>query len=209
MLKSIRFLLIAALLLSALGASIVSAQILNSERIEQTFGSYGIDVLFSDETLRLSNLYSEHDGERVTRTFAIVDYPDEVSEAFAAEHRQILDGGSIGATFKVAGWEVIKTNVYVGALREQDALSVLMGTELDAEFAIHLYKLGIVRDDERYEYATIVEMHHPDYLNQAQLIRIYLPEGGVGNQTESMRVYWPMVFSGLRQLQELGLALSQ
>jgi hypothetical protein len=34
------------------------AQILNSERIEQTFGSYGIEVIASEGSLRLSNLYS-------------------------------------------------------------------------------------------------------------------------------------------------------
>src|SRR5262245_42966767 len=34
-------------------------ELLNSERIEQKFGSYGIAVLRSDERLRVANLYSE------------------------------------------------------------------------------------------------------------------------------------------------------
>ena len=33
-------------------------ELLNSERIEQQFGSYGIDVLESDAEMRVSNLYS-------------------------------------------------------------------------------------------------------------------------------------------------------
>ena len=59
------------LLLQALASLPAFAQILNSERIEQTFGSYGIDVVFSDSSLRISNLYSMESGAPVTRSRTI------------------------------------------------------------------------------------------------------------------------------------------
>jgi hypothetical protein len=68
MLSRVRRPIIGILLLAAFGAAPITAQILNSERIEQTFGSYGIDVIASDALLRVSNLYSRHDGEKITRT---------------------------------------------------------------------------------------------------------------------------------------------
>ena len=46
--------------------------LLNSERIERKFGSYGIDVLRNDDAVRMSNLYSLRDGEKICRTFAVV-----------------------------------------------------------------------------------------------------------------------------------------
>ena len=58
---------------------------LNSERIEARYGSYGIEVLESDTRIRESNLFSEHAGGRVTRTFAIVQYPEIVHSEFSDE----------------------------------------------------------------------------------------------------------------------------
>ena len=52
----------------ALHACTTEPELLNSERIAQTFGSYGIDVLQADGALRRSNLYSVSDGLRTCRT---------------------------------------------------------------------------------------------------------------------------------------------
>ena len=46
-------------------------ELLNSERIAQRFGSYGIEVLESDGRVRVSNLYSNEQGGRICRTFAV------------------------------------------------------------------------------------------------------------------------------------------
>ena len=59
-------------------------------RIEQTFGSYGIEVLYTDDALRLSGLYSTHDGKNVIRTFAIVGYPAAVDDEIAARHASVV-----------------------------------------------------------------------------------------------------------------------
>jgi hypothetical protein len=46
--------------------------LLNSERISQRFGSYGIEILDASSDYRISNLFSDEDGLAITRTFAIV-----------------------------------------------------------------------------------------------------------------------------------------
>jgi hypothetical protein len=199
-----RHLPLAALLLQTICAAIASAQILNSERIEQTFGSYGIDVLYSDETIRLSNLYSVHDGRRVTRTLAIVRYPDEVSPAFAAEHAAILEGGSIGATFKAAGWEVIKDYHQYFRSHLSPLLAEAMDVPVGTPMASHAYALEIARGDQRFDYALIVEIHHPDYLQEQDLVEIYGPEVVIGMPDE-VRV----LLERGRALLETSLALSE
>src|SRR5262245_20843411 len=69
-------------------------ELLNSERIEQKFGSYGIEVLRSDTRARAADLFSTATSgggeQRTCRTFAVTRYPDEIAPAFAAEHREIL-----------------------------------------------------------------------------------------------------------------------
>ena len=207
MLKRLRPCIIGVLLLEIVLAASASAQILNSERIEQTFGSYGIDVLYSDEALRLSSLYSEHADQRIMRTFAIVAYPEIVDEPFATEHREILQGGSIGTTFTAAGWEVVKINLLFSEFRRGADLAGLMGGEAAGWFATHAYRLDIVRPGERYSYATIIEVHHPDYMNVEQLQAIYsqvLPQDDANNYAVR-----ELAFRGFEKLGELELSLSE
>jgi hypothetical protein len=199
-----RYWLLAAALLQTLFAAIASAQILNSERIEQTFGSYGIDVLYSDEKIRLSNLYSIDGGRRITRTLAIVRYPDEVSPAFAAEHAAILEGGSIGATFKAAGWEVVKDYHQYFRSYLSPLLAEAMDVPADTPMASHAYELEIARDDQTFDYALIVEIHHPDYLKEQDLVEIYGPEVVIG-MPDDVR----MLLEQGRALLEANLTLSE
>jgi hypothetical protein len=207
MLRIMRCLLFATCFLVWFNASSVSAQILNSERIEQTFGNYGIDVLYSDESMRLSSLYSGPNGARVTRTFAIVEYPKVVAAAFAPEHRQILAGGSIGATFKDSGWEVIKLNMAFLELDAGTDLGRLMRIDPAATLASHLYRLEVERNSEHYLYATIVEIHHPDYLNYSDLRAIY--PLNAANDSAIERVSLELIGDGRRKLAELDLSLSE
>ncbi len=150
--------------------------LLNSERIQQKFGSYGIDVLESDSALRVSNLYSLDDDRKTTRTFAVVKYPDEVDDAFAEEHLTILNGGSIGAVFKRNGWQVIKQHEYFGTINaaaDYAGIYRLMGDIQPVDLAVHIYRLDIRKDNMTFQYAEIAEVHHPDYLQVVDLQGIY------------------------------------
>ena len=148
-------------------------ELLNSERIEQVFGSYGIEVLASTPTLRVSKLFSTHDEQEICRTFAVVAYPNEIDAAIAAEHAAILDGGSIGATFTASGWRVSKVHRYFGELPSTAKVETLMGGIEPSRLAVHVYTLGVSRGSAEIEYASIVEVHHPDYLDLADLVEIY------------------------------------
>lgn len=172
MLRRISLSVLTALVLLAVAEA--PAQILNSERIEQTFGSYGIDVLYSDDTLRLSGLYSRHDGRRVIRTFAIVGYPAAVEDEIADLHREILSGGSIGAVFQAAGWMVIKSR-HAFFQASLPAVARMMRLPDDSPLAAHAYRLDVDSGLNRLDYAWIIEIHHPEYLSAEDLIAIYGP----------------------------------
>jgi hypothetical protein len=156
------------------------AQQLNSERIEQTFGSYGIDVIYAEDDMRISNLYSLHGGAKVMRTLAIVELPSSIDDAIAAEHQAILDGGSIGAVFTDAGWEVVKTGHSYFSTGLPPAVLEAMGITENTRFAAHYYQLALAKRRRTIDYALIIEIHHPDYLGEAALEAIYGPEEIVG-----------------------------
>lgn len=154
----------------------VPGQLLNSERIELEFGSYGIEVLESSDSLRVSNLYSLHDGQKVCRTFAVVRYPDVIDSSFAAEHRRIVAGQSIGSVFKGSGWSIEKKHRYFGVMPvrpEHKRVKTLMGALSADRLAVHVYVLVVKRSGLSFDYATIAEVHHPDYLSIDDLRAIY------------------------------------
>jgi hypothetical protein len=148
-------------------------ELLNSERIERRFGSYAVEVLTSDSATRVTNLYSTHRGARICRTFAVSRYPAVVDPAFAAEHAEIVAGGSIGAVFAAHGWTVRKTHLYYGELQAWPKLAALMHIAPATTIAEDIYVLEIVKGEARFEYATIAEIHHPDYLRSADFPALY------------------------------------
>lgn len=151
-------------------------QCLNSERIAQTFGSYGVDVIQSSNEGRVSSLYSGSGDNKVTRTFAVVKFTGRVRPAFASEHAQVASGQSLGAVFKAAGWEIEKHNIFVGELEIPVAyslLSELMQIGLPQKLATHVYLLVIRKHKKSYSYATITELHHPVYLSAVDLKEFY------------------------------------
>ena len=160
-------------------------ELLNSERIEQTFGNYGIEILSSTPLLRVSKLYSTEDGRKVCRTFAVVALPRETNGAIAAEHASILNGGSIGATFAAAGWRVSKEHRYFGELPSTGKVEALMGGIEPNLLAVHVYTLSVSKGGEEIDYASIVEVHHPDYLDLVALIEIYGPANAPEDDTVS------------------------
>lgn len=150
--------------------------LLNSERIARTFGSVGIDVIQSDDQGRVSSLYSGAGDDKTTRTFAVVEYSGSVRRAFEDEHARIVSGEPIGAVFKSAGWQVEKYNIFVGEMEipaKYALLSELMRIELPRYLATHVYEFVVRKDDRSYDYAMIVELHHPGYLTAADLKIIY------------------------------------
>jgi hypothetical protein len=171
---------IVAIALALLGPVAGQAQpggreVLNSERIAAAFGSYGVDVLEQDGAVRVSNLFSDGTDGRICRTFAIVRYAPQIDAAISAEHATIVAGGSIGAVFAANGWQVRKTHLGYGEIPASAKLASLMRVALGAPLAEHVYVLDVVKDGRTIEYAALVEIHHPDYLDVADLARIYGP----------------------------------
>lgn len=149
---------------------------LNSDRIERAFGNYGVEILRADETRRVTSLHSSDSTGKTTRTYAVVQYRGTPHALIAAEHAKILKGGSIGATFRAAGWEIDKQHVFIGELevpKTYTEIASLMRVSLPESLAAHSYLFNVRRDERTLQYATITEIHHPDYLDAATLESIY------------------------------------
>jgi hypothetical protein len=157
-------------------------ELLNSERIVERFGSYGIEVIESDGRVRVSNLFSAREGERTCRTFAVVRYPDRVDPAFSAEHDAIVRGGSIGAVFAAHGWRVGKTHLRFFEMGASPHVAELMHVSADTRLAAHAYVLDVSKGGRAIEYALIVEIHHPEYLALADLRAIYGAADAAGRE---------------------------
>ena len=152
--------------------------LLNSERIKHRFGSYGVEILRQNDAVRLSSLYSIEGGRNTSRTIALVEFDPDVPAQIAGEHRRIVNGASIGATFQEHGWTVSKLLSRVGILKTNrchsditDRMQLTGAVTLTA----HSYDFEVARAGERIRYARITEIHHPDYLRMAELSKIYAP----------------------------------
>jgi len=149
--------------------------LLNSERIERIFGSYGIEVL-EKNPIRVSNLYSQESGVRVCRTLAIVIFSDSIPDELALAYQEITQGSSLGATLKKAGWTIEKRHQFFGEISAGNRfreLAHLDADENDGDYAIHLYALWAAKEDSRHHFSTIAEIHHPQYLTLKDLKEIY------------------------------------
>jgi hypothetical protein len=161
---------------AALSACALEPESLNSERIEDRFGSYGIEVLSHQSGIRRSSLYSIDGDTRICRTYAVVRFVDESTPRVAVAHADILAGSSIGATFKSTGWHIGKVTLHVGSisLHESDhVISDLMNINGPTELGVHAYQLVLEKDSQTIDYATIVETHHPDYMSLQELEELY------------------------------------
>lgn len=148
----------------------------NSDRIRLKFGSYGIEIIENDIRIRVSNLYSETAGVKTNRTFAVVMYPAVIERAFRNEHEAIINGQSIGDVLKKNGWIIEKRHQYIGELGtfpDFSAVHSVFGDIGAVRPVIHLYSLFIKKDKNVFHYASIAEVHHPDYLGLEELKTIY------------------------------------
>ena len=179
---------------AALDACAHESERLNSERIADRFGSYGIDVVSSEPGLRRSNLYSSENGVSTCRTYAVVRFVDEPNALIDTEHAQILAGKSIGAIFKASGWAILKETLHVGTVKLDDPthpVAKLMRLEISADVAMHVYRLLLKKSDQAIEYATLIELHHPDYLGVSDLLNLYSIDASRSlqpQQVEAMRL---------------------
>ena len=165
-----------AVMAAALGACATETLLLNSERIEQRFGSYGVDVLASEAGLRRSSLYSLDNRQRVCRTYSIVRFTDHPDDSYGHEHTKVLAGNSLGQVFRSHGWSIHKQTLHIGSVQAEGPASqvcALMMLEAGQTLALHVYQLLLVKKTQVFEYATIIEAHHPDHLSTADLLEIY------------------------------------
>ena len=163
-------------LAAVLSACATEPVLLNSERIEERFGSYGIEVLASEAGLRRSSLYSVDGGTRTCRTYAVVQFANQLDDRYGEEHAKVLAGNSIGAIFRSHGWDLHKQTLRIGTLDLPDtdsSIAHLMRVDGPRALALHVYQLLLVKDSEVFEYATIIEAHHPEYLSTADLHELY------------------------------------
>jgi hypothetical protein len=161
---------------AALSACALEPESLNSERIEERFGSYGIEVLSHESGVRRSSLYSIDGDSKICRTYAVVRFIDESTPRVAAAHADILAGHSIGATFKSTGWQIGKVTLHVGSISldgSDHVISDLMHIDGPTELSVHAYQLVLEKDSQTIDYATIVETHHPDYMSLPELEELY------------------------------------
>ena len=171
-----------SVLAALLSACATESVILNSDRIEQRFGSYGIEVLASEAGLRRSNLFSYEGNTAICRTYAVVQFVEPLDDSFGAAHEKVLAGESIGSTFRDDGWDIQKRTLHIGRVRLPDRptqVGTLMRLAGSHELALHVYQLVLVRGDMELEYATIMEAHHPDYLTTRDLETIFSTNGDV------------------------------
>ena len=150
-----------------------SRELLNSERIQQKFGSYGVEVLANGDRTRITNLYSVDAGAKTCRTFAVVRFPAAIDPAVAIEHATITGGGSIGAVFAANGWRVLKTHLAFREIEATPRLANLMHVAIGTRLAEHAYVLDVAKNGKTVAYAALLEIHHPDYLRRSDLERIY------------------------------------
>lgn len=175
---------------AALSACAIEPELLNSERIEEQFGSYGIDVLSSEPGLRRSALYSNEIGAHTCRTYAVVRFIEKPDAIIGSEHAQILAGNSIGAIFKANGWAIHKETLYIGTARIDDnnsRLAALMRLPQARDVAMHVYRLLLQKDGQAIDYATIIELHHPDYLASEHLRELYPVDAQTTLQPQQVR----------------------
>ena len=179
------------------GACVHEPELLNSERIEERFGSYGVEVLKQGQRLRHSSLFSSENGVRTTRTYAIVEFLDSGTDGIEGPHAAVRSGESLGATFRDAGWVIRKHSQFTGqiSLEPENPIARRMRLASTQPLALHIYRLNLERDSESVPYANIVEVHHPDYLALAELETLYPVSDSDRLDAEALQAFVALVQS--------------
>jgi hypothetical protein len=150
--------------------------VLNSQRIKHLFDSYGVEVVFQDDNLRITNLFSGDDNGKTMRTLAIVNYSVPVSKSLEGAHRKIISGDSIGETIKDSGFLLRKEAVYLGTIQLPKFAKTNMNVDSDRG-TVHIYDLYAKKNcEQESKYCTITEIHSPAYLPVSRLMALYQEE---------------------------------
>ena len=185
-------------LAAALSACQAHPELLNSERIQQQFGTYGIEILRQEDGVRRSNLYSVEDGGHVCRTYAVVVFTEPLESEVATTHAAVIGGSSIGTSFRAAGWRLTKETVYVGSVRlpgPTHEIARLMRLDKGATLGLHAYRLILRKQEQAVHYATIIESHHPDYISEAELSQLYADDMGKPLDTAAIEILVNLVLN--------------
>lgn len=139
---------------------------LNSDLIRERFGSYFVDILEQDNGLRVANLYSEHDGQRICRTLAVTVFVEPVPATLARAHARILAGESIGATLRELGFVMEKSAEVSGTASAGAGFVSLTAGDVapGSPLALRTYSLAVAGRDGLVDYATIAEAYHPAHV---------------------------------------------
>jgi len=138
---------------------------LNSDQIKQKFGSYGVEVLAQTEAMRVANLYSEHEGERVCRTLAVTRFSEPTPSPLERADRLIRAGESIGLTLRSQGWSIEKKVAAQCTIPPGSAFQALSGNApIGGALSVRVYSLTAITGDLRADYAAIAEAYHPDHI---------------------------------------------
>jgi hypothetical protein len=174
---------------------------LNSERIESCFGSYGVEIVEQQGNLRISSLYtlavdnpaigrergSLHPGDeqsvgeslaadiRTTRTLAISEFATDLPPSLDTAYQAIRGGASMGATLQAKGWRVDKRQRFLGEVPVSDVGRCMSGQAeswAGEMLAVQVYDLYVVNPTETVRFALLAELHDPRYLTLTDLQRI-------------------------------------
>jgi len=185
-------------LATALSACQAHPELLNSERIQQQFGSYGIEILQQKDGVRRSNLYSVEDSGRVCRTYAVVDFTGPLEPELVTTHAAVIGGNSIGTSFRTAGWEISKETVYVGSVQlpgRTHTIAGLMRLDKATSLGMHVYRLILHKQEQAIHYATIIESHHPDYMSERELSQLYADDMDAPVDTAAIEAFINLVLN--------------
>lgn len=145
---------------------------LNSDRSEYFFGNFGVDVLDIDSPVfpfsRISNLHSVHQGRKIMRTLAVVDFFHPVHADLNDVHRKIMEGKSIGIALREQGWIIQKKPVYFGITLISPRIMDWMDESSLDQAVLQVYRLEVSKNDVSVfmPYCTIIELHSPQYLTE-------------------------------------------
>jgi hypothetical protein len=111
----------------------------------------------------------------------VVQFADADIAEIEEAHRDVLAGQSIGTTFKESSWNIRKDTLHIGKLPMtglQHEIGQLMRIDHGIDLAVHIYRMTLEKSDLSIQYATIFEIHHPDYMTEAALIELYAVDIG-------------------------------
>jgi hypothetical protein len=149
--------------------------LLTSERIQEKFGSFFVQVLLQDELsgIRFSNLYSLEKGEKITRVLALVNFVNDVDPRLQGSHKEILDGKSLGATLAKHGLTVQKHIMFKGVFDGFPRPINAMMNVTETSFAALMYDVTVKINNDIVPYCTITEVYSPDFLSIRELESLY------------------------------------